>query len=281
MSVKHHLRFSIEYLRRQNLPSATGLLVNFTGLLGYLYFTENAVFTLHSLIRGGYFHELCKDIDNARERVLPDILSPFATLSGFTDDFESIKDLCSGARDGVFLEESAIPHIHIWPHDADTEFNAYLYDFLKHGSLNLLVQNDGIRQGDVWFHLKDLKPILTSLKGVVIAEGDYDIGALGEDKVQSGTEEQNGKAETQKPVKAVGKTAKPSAKGKGKGKGKLKIADSWDDDSEESDSDSETIDPTTANVLGRTVIRRGVDVGTKAFSLLGEESGDKFYKIGA
>jgi len=46
MSVKHHLRFSIEYLRRQNLISAKGAPVNFAGLVGHLYFTENAV--LHS-----------------------------------------------------------------------------------------------------------------------------------------------------------------------------------------------------------------------------------------
>ncbi|KAF5659609.1 SKI2 antiviral-like helicase [Fusarium heterosporum] len=126
--------------------------------------------------------------------------SPFAALSGFTDDFKSIKDLCSGVRDGVFLEEFAIPYIPIWLHDADTEFNAYLYNFFKHGSLNVLVRDNDIRQGDAWFHLKDffltLKPILTSLKGVVIAQDDYEIGALDEDNVQGGTEEQDEKAET-------------------------------------------------------------------------------------
>ncbi|KAM0344559.1 hypothetical protein ACHAPU_007333 [Fusarium lateritium] len=381
MSVQHHLRFSIEYLRRQNLLSAKGAPVNFAGLVGHLYFTENAVFAFHSLLRGGYFHELCKDIDNARDRVLRELMlvlshlfnripiqrgerlvkiaaqsssdvflrrlpdaaenlllrhnketlsifrdyvqsyinqhladrpdrtlpltkvsvgptdpskcssmdnqpavirSPFAALSGFTDDFGSIKELCSGVRDGVFLEESAIPYIPIWPHDTDTEFNAYLYDFFKHGSLKVLVRDNGIRQGDVWFHLKDfsltLKTILTSLKGVVNAEDGYDMDAFDEDNVQDGTEEQDEKVETQKPVETVGKTVKFSAREKGKGK--VKIADSWDDDSEE--SDSETIDPTTANVPDPDFDKKGgLMLVLKAFSLLEEEVGDKFYKIGA
>ncbi|KAM0200221.1 hypothetical protein ACHAPI_002645 [Fusarium lateritium] len=382
MSVKHHLRFSIEYLRRQNLLSAKGAPVNFAGLVCHLYFTENAVFAFHSLLRGGYFHELCKDIDDARDRVLrelmlvlshlfnrvpiqrggklvgiaaqsssdvflkrlPDVAekmlirhnqetlsifrdyvqsyinqhlvgrpdrqlpltkiyvgpkespkgssmtsqpvvvrSPFAALSGFTDDFESIKELCSDVRNGVFLEESAIPYIPIWPHDTGTEFNAYLYDFFKHGSVKVLVRDNGIKQGDVWFHLKDfsltLKTILTSLKGVVSAEDDYDVDCLDEDDDGlDDTEETLEEVETQKPGETVEKTVKLSAKGKGK----VKVADSWDDDSEE--SDSEIANSTTADIPEAPQVE--LDKGSlmlvlKAFSLLEEEFGRKFYKIGA
>ncbi|KAH7255793.1 uncharacterized protein BKA55DRAFT_726092 [Fusarium redolens] len=43
------------------------------------------------------------------------VRSPFAALSGFTDDPQSIKDLCSGVRSVVSLEESAIPYIPICP----------------------------------------------------------------------------------------------------------------------------------------------------------------------
>ena len=48
--------------------------MNFAGLVGHLYFTENAVFAFHSLLRGGYFHALCEDIENARERVLRELM---------------------------------------------------------------------------------------------------------------------------------------------------------------------------------------------------------------
>ena len=53
MAIKHHLRFSIEYLRRQVLMAIDGAPLNFAGLIGHLYFTENAVFAFHSLLKEG------------------------------------------------------------------------------------------------------------------------------------------------------------------------------------------------------------------------------------
>lgn len=69
-SVRHHLRFSIEYLRRQRLLSATGEPINFAGLVSHLYFTENAVFAFHSLLKGGYFHRLCGRMESKPEETL-------------------------------------------------------------------------------------------------------------------------------------------------------------------------------------------------------------------
>lgn len=62
MAIKHHLRFSIEYLQRQKRLSGTGAPLNFSGLVGHMYFTENAPFAFHSLLKAGYLHELCRDI---------------------------------------------------------------------------------------------------------------------------------------------------------------------------------------------------------------------------
>jgi hypothetical protein len=59
MSIAHHLRFSIDYLRRQHLLSATGVPLNFAGLVGHLYYTESAAFAFHALLKEGYFHALC------------------------------------------------------------------------------------------------------------------------------------------------------------------------------------------------------------------------------
>ncbi|KAJ4265390.1 hypothetical protein NW762_004678 [Fusarium torreyae] len=382
MSVKHHLRFSIEYLRRQNLLSSNGAPVNFSGLVGHLYFTENAVFAFHSLLRGGYFHEVCKDIDNNRERVLRELMlvlshlfnripiqqksklvkkadrssseiflrrlpdaaekllirhnqetlsifkdyvhsyvnqhlvgkpdrelpltkisvgpressggpsmsgqanvvrSPFSALSGFTDEFESIKELCSDVRGGIFLEESAIPYIPIWPYDTDAELNAYLYDFFKHGSLKVLIRDNCIKQGDVWFHLKDfhltLKTVVTSLKGVMSAEGDFEMDDLDEDESDiDDSEEASQDAEVEKPVETAEKALKPSAKGKSR----PKIADSWDDDSDESESESVNSSAGAPETPQSDFDGKGgLMLVLKAFKLLEEDFGNKFYKIGA
>lgn len=394
MSIKHHLRFSIEYLRRQNLLSMDGVPVHFAGLVGHLYFTENAVFAFHSLLRGGYFHKLCKDIDCARERVLremmlvlshlfnripiqqtakllevvessssdiflkrlpaaaeqllvrhnretlltfkdyvysyinahlqdlpdrtlpltripigpekgcrltgdppPVIRSPFAALSGFTDEFDSIKEMCSTVRDGVFLEESAIPYLPIWPNDTSVELNAYLYDFFKHGSLKVLVRDNLIKRSDVWFHLKDfslvLKTIVTSLKGVLDSRGGFYMQDLDDDDNMSDMSEGDDEAiskvvEVQKPAEESDKISQALAKNKVK----AEVPDSWNDESEASASESEesmpgsdTVDSPAAKEA--VAIQSDFDNGCglmqvlRAFELLEAEFADKFYKIGA
>lgn len=58
MFVQHHLRFSIEYLRRQYLLSRKGAPINLAGLVGHLYFTENAAFALHALFEEDCFLRL-------------------------------------------------------------------------------------------------------------------------------------------------------------------------------------------------------------------------------
>jgi hypothetical protein len=45
--VLHHLRFSIEYLRRNELLGPGGEPVNFTSCVSHLYYTENSSFTFH------------------------------------------------------------------------------------------------------------------------------------------------------------------------------------------------------------------------------------------
>lgn len=47
--VLHHLRFSIEYLRRNQLLGPGGEPVNFTSIVSHLYFTENSSFAFHGM----------------------------------------------------------------------------------------------------------------------------------------------------------------------------------------------------------------------------------------
>ncbi|KAH7173100.1 hypothetical protein DER46DRAFT_644793 [Fusarium sp. MPI-SDFR-AT-0072] len=318
ITVKHHLRFSIEYLRRQTLLSVKGVPIHFAGLVGHLYFTENAVFAFYSLLRGGYFYKLCKDID-CDYRILPltkipigpekgrgcslisdpppVIRSLFVALSGFTDDFDLIKELCSTVRDGVFLEESSIPYLLIWLIDTTVELNAYLYDFFKHGSLKVLVRDNLIKRGDVWFYLKDfslvLKTIVTSLKGVIDSEGGFSMEDLDGDDNMSDMSEGDHEAisevvEVQKQDKASEETAQALAKKKAN----AEVPDSWEDDSDASASESEGSMP-GLGVVGLSaskdpvVMQSEFDNGCglmqvlRAFELLEAEFADKFYKIGA
>jgi hypothetical protein len=64
----------------------------------------------------------------------------------------------------VFLEVSAIPFILIYPRDTGgVPWNAYIYDFFKHGNIKALVEANRIRGGDVWFYLKDFSLILAAI----------------------------------------------------------------------------------------------------------------------
>lgn len=80
--VLHHLRFSIEYLRRQDLLSSQGAPINFAGLTSHLYFTENSSFALNALIKGAYFHELCSEINTKESHVVRILMVVMAHLFG-------------------------------------------------------------------------------------------------------------------------------------------------------------------------------------------------------
>jgi len=70
----HHLRFSIEYLRRQQLLGSDGAPLNFAGLVSHLYFTENSSFAFHALLKEGYFHELCANIEKNEKDTLETLM---------------------------------------------------------------------------------------------------------------------------------------------------------------------------------------------------------------
>ena len=76
----HHLRFSIEYLRRQYLLGSSGAPLNFAGLVSHLYFTENSSFAFHALLKEGYFHELCASIDRNEKATLETLMLVMAHL---------------------------------------------------------------------------------------------------------------------------------------------------------------------------------------------------------
>ena len=80
--VLHHLRFSIEYLRRQDLLSSQGTPINFAGLTSHLYYTENASFAFNALVKSGYLHELCSGVHHSQSKVLRTLMLVMAHLFG-------------------------------------------------------------------------------------------------------------------------------------------------------------------------------------------------------
>ncbi|RDA94870.1 hypothetical protein CP533_4278 [Ophiocordyceps camponoti-saundersi (nom. inval.)] len=412
----HHLRFSIEYLRRQKLLSRECAPINFAGLVGHLYFTENAVFALHGLLQDGYFHRLCANFHKNTQGVLDEMVlllahlfvrvpvhnrkrakkiarhspsmvvlpplpeeakkilldhnqetldiylayvntfveqhlgktqdnrlpftgfhvtpeqseqdwqplvehlpptrlrSSFDALSGFTDDFESLSELCSTVRSGVFLEESAVPHVRIYPEDtAGVPWNAFIYDFFKHGDLTALVRDNGIPRGEVWFLLKDfslvLATIVASLENLLSSTSplDDDDNAMLDlqdagDVIQEDRDErQAGEPEpaaaaaaaaaASTTTNATSEAAAPAASRKASKK--QVVLDSWDDElGDDDDDDDEEPKPVAAKTpsessrvpseLGwRTDEAEGLTSVLEAFKMLQTDFDEKFKKIWA
>ncbi|RAK85618.1 DEAD/DEAH box helicase [Aspergillus costaricaensis CBS 115574] len=81
-TVLHHLRFSIEYLRRNQLLDASGCPLNFSGTISHLYYTENSSFAFHALLNGGYFHRLCKNIGKEPKETVLTLMLVMSHLFG-------------------------------------------------------------------------------------------------------------------------------------------------------------------------------------------------------
>ncbi|KAK5707932.1 hypothetical protein LTR97_000471 [Elasticomyces elasticus] len=396
----HHLRFSIEYLRRQHLLATNGAPLNFAGLVSHLYFTENSAFAFQALLKEGYFHDLCGRVNrnekdtlellmlvmahlfnriyckqsdaeyrekvkrstsvvflpplptkaaeilrkhnrqtldvyrtyvatfvdqhvHSDDRTLPftgvkagnantaepidthampatKIRSPFVALSGPGDDFDSIHDLCSTTRDGVFLEEAVIPHVDVFPDETDIPLNAWLLDFFKHGDVMTIERANGIRRSDIWFLLNDfslvLATIVTSLLNfmklregtdmdMLDVMGDLDAHDEAEDNEVAASEEQS---EMSGPSVADSAIALPDRQRQQVApKKKAKNTESWEETADQEDDAQQREAKRAANAarleaeVGNTLEAAGgspeglKDV-LKAFQKLREEFNVKF-----
>ncbi|KAJ6003405.1 DEAD/DEAH box helicase, partial [Penicillium sp. IBT 35674x] len=73
-TVLHYLRFSIEYLRRNQLINSIGAPLNFAGFISHLYYTESSSFAFHALLDAGYFHSVCKHISEKSKSSLQTLM---------------------------------------------------------------------------------------------------------------------------------------------------------------------------------------------------------------
>ncbi|KAI9000928.1 P-loop containing nucleoside triphosphate hydrolase protein [Trametes punicea] len=68
----HHIRFSIDYLRRSGLLDADGNPINLFGVAAHLYYTEPSNLALVALLRRGVIHRICNqsNLVNAKRDLL-------------------------------------------------------------------------------------------------------------------------------------------------------------------------------------------------------------------
>ncbi|KAB5513290.1 hypothetical protein GE09DRAFT_1163024 [Coniochaeta sp. 2T2.1] len=207
------------------------------------------------------------------------VRSPFAALSGLTDSFKTVHELCQTVRSGVFLDESAIPYTPVTEQErGGVPWNAYLYDFFKHGDLQALIRDNGIKGGDVWFHLKDFSLVLATIVASLANFLDPDSEDNGDamidvqDVGDELDETEAAKEEVEAPV--VTKTETVAAPVKKK----KKAVDSWEDDEDEEEA-AAAVDSTptwSPDATGESLVNVH-----QAFVLLQQEFDTKFRKIWA
>lgn len=93
--VLHHLRFSIEYLRRQGLLGPGGETLRFAEITGHLYYTHDSSFAFHALLRSGFFHSVCANFETNPNRTCMTIMLVMAHLFGrrFCRKTDAVKKL--------------------------------------------------------------------------------------------------------------------------------------------------------------------------------------------
>lgn len=380
--VLHHLRFSIEYLRKQYLLGSNGEPINFANCVSHLYYTENSSFAFHALLRGGYFQDLCvngglsheelmrtlmivmahlfcrQNCRNVQQEFIESVIkkspsivflpplpkkaakilrehnketlatyctyvetfaeqhiheeerslpltrisvggngneqaaaaldaapatksrSAFVALSGTGDDFDSIADLCTTVRTGVFLEQAVVPHMELYPDETKSPLNAYIYDFFRHGALEPLEAANGIRKSEVWFLLNDfsliLATIITSLANFLHLKETQELDMLnivGSGDALEINEDENIADEQSTPsiAKIQPKQTAPTPK-------KKAVVESWDAEAEGDEAESSSGEGSTAS-NGMEMDEIGLLKVYKTFVQLKAEFDEKFKAI--
>ncbi len=112
-----------------------------------------------------------------------DARSGFVANSGHGDEFLSEYDLVSTVRDDIALDTSCLPTFTLTTkHGKPMTLNSYLLDFLKHGQQKMLVEGNGILEGQVDRSLRDFSRLLakltTSIEERSITENDMVLHAF-------------------------------------------------------------------------------------------------------
>ncbi|KAI0073118.1 P-loop containing nucleoside triphosphate hydrolase protein [Panus rudis PR-1116 ss-1] len=117
----------------------------------------------------------------------------FVANSGHGDNFQDGSELSRTTREGLHLNDHAIPTMDRFISSNDTSYilNAYLLDFYIHGQLRPLSDANAIRPGDVWYLLQDfnlaLKAVRSSIEQLLLGASSGDVDEGDEDFAESVT----------------------------------------------------------------------------------------------
>lgn len=81
-----------------------------------------------------------------------DSRSPFVATSGLGDTYKSIAELSNTSRSGLVLTKHAVPVSENITKEYDLD--SYVLDFFRHGSLDMLIRDNSLVRGNVWFKLQ-------------------------------------------------------------------------------------------------------------------------------
>ncbi|TFY68503.1 hypothetical protein EVJ58_g983 [Rhodofomes roseus] len=101
--------------------------------------------------------------------VRPIARSSFVANSGHDDQYQTVEELTRTSRDGLHLNQYAIPSMRLFTSHSSREndgyvLNAYILDFYIHGQPAALKSANAIRDNDMWYLLDDFTLTLKSIR---------------------------------------------------------------------------------------------------------------------
>jgi len=129
--VLHHLRFSIEYLRRKKLLGEGGSPLNYAAMAGHLYASEKGAFALHTLLVEGYLSSLCKDFVTADIRGKEKICEEFMLVLAHLFVRRSVPHGRHGVRLLPPLPQGALAVMNEWNAETLETYTTYVETFAK------------------------------------------------------------------------------------------------------------------------------------------------------
>ena len=142
----HHMRFSIEYLRRARLIDGEGRPMNLFGIAAHLYYTEPSNLALIALIRAGVLHGICsnKSMIQAKKNLLVFFCHLFGRrelppIYTSRENLEAILRLTKSASKVILPPLDPKAQAVLVDHEKQILeiFTSYAFTFATHGSAHL------------------------------------------------------------------------------------------------------------------------------------------------
>lgn len=131
-----------------------------------------------------------------RSAIRPVGRSSFVANSGHGDHYDTVEELCWTSRDGLHLNQFAIPSMRNFTSSSNRQndgymLNAYILDFYIHGQRAAIESANGIRDNDIWYLFDDFNLTLKSIRA-----GLRQLLESSDEVVSTGVDDEDALAET-------------------------------------------------------------------------------------